>query len=213
MPARARSSASRNARRATPSGLSSLSRKRPCSSSIAPTCASNAGRPLRSSAAASPCCRAVCAPQAESANTWGSTPSVSPARLPTKATTSARSASVRSRSDLLSTITTFLPHSRIAARNARSLSVNGRSAEETNSTRSARGRKSRVKRLVLPQHGVGARGVDDRDRAQDRQRVLRPRGCRRAAACVRAPARSGGCPRSRSSASRLPRRAASRRGR
>ena len=45
---------------------------------------------------------------------------------------------------LLTTTTTFLPQSRIASRNARSLSVNGRSAEVTNSTRSARGTNSRV---------------------------------------------------------------------
>ena len=43
------------------------------------------------------------------------------------------------------TSTTFLPHSRIASRKARSLSVKGRSVEVTNSTRSARGRKSRVR--------------------------------------------------------------------
>ena len=47
-------------------------------------------------------------------------------------------------STLLRTTTIFLPHSRICPRKARSLSVNGRSAEVTKSTRSARGTNSRV---------------------------------------------------------------------
>ena len=42
------------------------------------------------------------------------------------------------------TTTTFLPQSRICSRNARSVSVNGRSADVTNSTRSARGTYSAV---------------------------------------------------------------------
>ena len=42
------------------------------------------------------------------------------------------------------TTTIFLPQSRMTARNWRSLSVNGRSAEVTNSTRSDRGTKSAV---------------------------------------------------------------------
>ena len=41
-------------------------------------------------------------------------------------------------------MTTFLPQSRIVARNCRSLSVKGRSADVTNSTRSDRGTKSAV---------------------------------------------------------------------
>ena len=45
---------------------------------------------------------------------------------------------------LFTTNTIFLPHSRICSRKPRSLSVNGRSALVTNSTRSARGTKSRV---------------------------------------------------------------------
>ena len=45
---------------------------------------------------------------------------------------------------LLTTTTIFLPHSRICSRKARSLSVNGRSAEVTNSTRSELGTNSRV---------------------------------------------------------------------
>ena len=49
-------------------------------------------------------------------------------------------------STLLTTTTIFLPQSRIVSRNARSVSVNGRSAEVTNSTRSARGTNSRVRR-------------------------------------------------------------------
>ena len=43
-------------------------------------------------------------------------------------------------------MTTFLPQPRIASRNARSVSVNGRSAEVTNRTRSARGTNSVVRR-------------------------------------------------------------------
>ena len=45
---------------------------------------------------------------------------------------------------LLMTTTTFLPQPRICSRNARSVSVNGRSAEVTNSTRSERGTNSAV---------------------------------------------------------------------
>lgn len=62
----------------------------------------------------------------------------------TNARTVSTSFSVWSRSTLLITMTTFLPHSRICARNWRSLSVKGRSAEVTNSTRSARGTNRRV---------------------------------------------------------------------
>src|SRR2546421_511452 len=43
-------------------------------------------------------------------------------------------------------MTIFLPQSRIAVRNIRSVSVNGRSADVTNSTRSDRGTKSVVRR-------------------------------------------------------------------
>ena len=45
---------------------------------------------------------------------------------------------------LFTTNTIFLPHSRICSRKPRSLSVNGRSAQVTKRTRSARGMKSRV---------------------------------------------------------------------
>ena len=41
-------------------------------------------------------------------------------------------------------MTIFLPHSRITSRKPRSVSVNGRSAEVTNRTKSARGTKSVV---------------------------------------------------------------------
>ena len=47
---------------------------------------------------------------------------------------------------LLTTMTIFLPQSRIASIKARSVSVNGRSADVTNSTKSARGTKSVVSR-------------------------------------------------------------------
>ena len=47
---------------------------------------------------------------------------------------------------LLTTMTIFLPQSRIVSMNARSVSVNGRSADVTNSTRSARGTNSVVSR-------------------------------------------------------------------
>ena len=45
---------------------------------------------------------------------------------------------------LLTATTSFLPQSRIDSRKARSVSVKGRSAEVTNSTRSERGTNSRV---------------------------------------------------------------------
>ena len=45
---------------------------------------------------------------------------------------------------LLTATTTFFPQSRIDSRNTRSVSVKGRSAEVTNSTRSERGTNSRV---------------------------------------------------------------------
>jgi hypothetical protein len=45
---------------------------------------------------------------------------------------------------LLTATTIFLPQSRMDSRKARSLSVNGRSAEVTNRTRSERGTNSRV---------------------------------------------------------------------
>ena len=87
------------------------------------TFASKAGSPLAASAAASPCSRARSASRAESAKTSGRTPSVFAACSRTNATTFATSSGVSSRSALLRTSTTFLPHCRIASRKARSLSV------------------------------------------------------------------------------------------
>ena len=74
---------------------------------------------------------------------------------------------VSNRSTLLITTRIFLPHSRTPSRNCRSLSVNGRSAEVTNSTRSDRGHELRGDRLVLADDGVGAGRVDDVDLAQE----------------------------------------------
>ena len=80
-------------------------------------------------------------------------------------------------STLLMTMTTFLPQPRICSRKARSVSVNGRSAEVTNSTRSERGTNSEViascSRMIALVPGVstmwmsrriGARRGDDVER-------------------------------------------------
>ena len=64
---------------------------------------------------------------------------------------------------LFITSTTFLPQLRMRSRNARSVSVNGRSADVTNSTRSARGTYAARDRLVLADDGVRARRVDDQN--------------------------------------------------
>ena len=93
------------------------------SSSAAVTRASNAGRPLRRRAASSPRSRARSASRAERAKTSGSRPRVLPACSRTNSTTVSTSRLVRSRSALLRTSTTFLPHCRIASRKARSLSA------------------------------------------------------------------------------------------
>ena len=82
-------------------------------------------------------------------------------------------------SSLLTTNTIFLPHSRIDSRNARSLSVKGRSAEVTKSTRSERGTNSPRQLLVLAHHGVGAGRVHHVDLAQQLHRRVttsRPSG-------------------------------------
>ena len=114
---------SRCARRATPTGLRSLRRKRSFSSSVAVTFASKAGRPLLPTPAASPCSRARLASRAESAKTSGGAPRVFPACSRTNPTTFATSSGVSRRSVLLRTSTTFLPHCRIASRKTRSLSA------------------------------------------------------------------------------------------
>ena len=87
---------------------------------------------------------------------------------------------------MLSTTTTFLPQARMRSMNARSVSVNGRSAEVTNSTRSARGHEVAGDLLVLAHDGVGAGRVDDGHVAQQiervadlEQRALAPLGRRR----------------------------------
>ena len=72
---------------------------------------------------ASPCSRARSASRALSAKISGGAPRVFAACSRTNATTMARSSGVSRRSALLRTSTTFLPHSRIASRKARSLSV------------------------------------------------------------------------------------------
>ena len=74
----------------------------------------------------------------------GARPSISRALVVTNSITCAMSAGVSRMSILLTTKTTFLPHSRIRSMKARSLSLKGRSAEVTKSTRSARGTKSSV---------------------------------------------------------------------
>ena len=63
-------------------------------------------------------------------------------------------------------MTIFLPQPRIVSMKARSVSVNGRSADVTNRTKSARGTKSDCQPLVLAQDGVGARRIDDVDVAE-----------------------------------------------
>jgi hypothetical protein len=64
----------------------------------------------------------------------------------TNCTTSARSRSFSKMSILLITSTIFLPQFRMLSRKRRSVSVKGRSADVTNSTKSALGTKSTVSR-------------------------------------------------------------------
>jgi hypothetical protein len=145
-----------------------LSRKRSRSSSIATTCSSNAGRPLRSRAAASPCSRAPCAPQAESAKTRGSRPSVSPARFSNVARDLVEIGRrphqvglVQHQHDLLAPLADRGQERALALR----VGAVGRGDEEHEiGTRQEVARQ----RLVLAQDRVGAGGVDDRDLAQDR---------------------------------------------
>ena len=129
----------------TPRGLASFSRNRFRASSVSCKYRSSASNPLAAHTDGSPCL-ARSASRALTGNTSASTPSRSRAALWTKATTSWSCAASLKISILFRTMTIFLPQSRIAARNTRSVSVNGRSADVTNSTRSDRGTKSVVMR-------------------------------------------------------------------
>ncbi len=127
----------------TPSGLSSLSRTRPGASSVAPMYLSSASNPLALHNDGSPCL-ALSARRELTGNTSGVTPSSARAFSDTNRVTSSTSAGAPRISILFTTRTTFFPQPRICSRNARSVSVNGRSAEVTNSTRSERGTNSAV---------------------------------------------------------------------
>ena len=130
----------------TLSGLSSLSRIRSSWSSVWSRYSSIASKPLCSQSARSRRrARACCGQRGRRpGRPAGVSPSSASAFSRTKSITSLRSAGPARMSILFTMNTIFLPHSRIRSRNSRSLSVNGRSAEVTKSTRSARGTKSRV---------------------------------------------------------------------
>ena len=94
-----------------------------------------------------PSCLRLSASLAETGMTAGSvTPNRRSALSATNARTSFTSSTPSRRSHLLTTKSTFLPHLRMYLRNLTSDSVIGRSAESTNSTRSARGTNSSVRR-------------------------------------------------------------------
>ena len=82
--------------------------------------------------------------RADTPNTMGRRPSSSRSLSRTNSITCSTSARFSRMSILLTATTSFLPQSRIVSRKVRSLSVNGRSAEVTNSTSSERGTNSRV---------------------------------------------------------------------
>ena len=68
---------------------------------------------------------------------------------------------------LLMTMTIFLPQPRTCSRNARSVSVNGRSADVTNSTRSERGTNSAVIASCSRMIALVPGRIDDVDFAED----------------------------------------------
>ena len=105
---------------------------------------SSRSNPLAARAAASPACFARSACRLDTGKTSGVNPSSPLALSEMKVTTSATSPGRSKMSTLLRTTTIFLPQSRMLCRKARSLSVNGRSAEVTKRTRSERGTNSRV---------------------------------------------------------------------
>ena len=106
---------------------------------------SSASKRLADHSAGSPCL-ARPASRALTGKIGGFVPSAFCAASPTKVNTSSSSEARSKMSILLTMTTTFFPHARIAAMNARSVSVNGRSADVTNSTKSARGTNSVVRR-------------------------------------------------------------------
>ena len=99
---------------------------------------------------------------------------------PTNSVTSATSVSSRSRSTLLMTTTIFLPQSRIDSMNARSLSVNGRSAEVTKRTMSERGTNCWVScscsRMMALVPGVSTMVISSRNSA-GYSRTMTPSAC------------------------------------
>ena len=122
--------------------------------------------PLARHASAEPSARAASASRAETGKRRGASARSAWACSRTKPRTCCRSSGRGRMSILFTTNTIFLPHSRICSRKPRSLSVNGRSAEVTKSTRSARGMKSRVSSSCRRMIALVPGRVHDRDLAE-----------------------------------------------